>query len=255
MARCLKTVPEISSPELYFQVSRPARTGGQNVLIMDEFTQYPSHIRQSYSVPHFGYKRLVVSAIVIFLSCSSAIVPPSNAEPLQSPGPPESSNGVCQATTDKELILDCSYRAGSGEFVSSPHLRLIHASLSFEVKGENYMSLSLHIANEDTVRLAERRTAFIEIDDAKGNNYLRRPLPHTDLGLVEPGKTRTFSEKLLVGSFLPGDYIISLWIPSPEPEETYNSRKNFLLRGENVADPETALNKLAHFTVLRSSKR
>ena len=108
-----------------------------------------------------------MSAMIIFFSFPSSIVPPSHAEPLQSPEPPKSANRVCQATTAKELILDCSYGAGTGAFVSSPHLRLIHASLSFEVKGENYMSLSLEIANDDTVRLAERRTAFIEIDDPK----------------------------------------------------------------------------------------
>ena len=196
-----------------------------------------------------------MSAIIIFFSFSSTIVPPGRGEPLQSPEPPKSSNRVCQATTAKELILDCSYRAGTGAFVSSPHMRLIHASLSFEVKGESYMSLSLQIANEDTVRLAERRTAFIEIDDTKGNNYLRRPLSHTDLGLVEPGETRTFSEKLLVGSFPPGDYIIFLWIPSSETAQTYNSKENFLLGGESVASPDNGLNRLAQFKVIHSSKR
>ena len=222
---------------------------------MDEFTRYSSHNRQSYSVPPFGYKRLVVSALIIFFSFPSSLVLPGHADLLQSPEPPKSSNRFCQATTAKELILDCSYRAGTGAFVSSPHLRLVHASLSFEVKGENYMSLSLQIANEDTVRLAERRTAFIEIDDTKGNNYLRRPLPHTDLGLVEPGETRTFSEKLLVGSFLPGDYFIFLWIPSSETDQTHNSKQNFLLGGESVASPDSGLNRLAQFKVIHSSKR
>jgi hypothetical protein len=222
---------------------------------MDEFTRHLSHRRQSYSVPLLCYERLVVSAIIIFFSFSTAIVLPSHAESLQSPEPPKGLTHICQATTAKDLILDCSYRAGTGAFVSSPHLRLIHASLSFEVKGENYMSLSLQIANEDTVRLAERRTTFIEIDDANGNNYLRRPLPHTDLSLVEPGETRSFSEKLLVGSFLPGDYIIFLWIPSSETNQTYNSKKSFLLGGESVATPDNGLNKLAQFTVIHSSKR
>jgi hypothetical protein len=222
---------------------------------MDEFTQHSSHIRPSYRVAYFGHKRLVESAIIIFLTCSSAIVTPTIAKPLRSPEQLKSSNRACQATSLKELILDCSYRPGAGAFTSSPHLRLIQASLSFKVKGENYMSLSLQIANEDTVRLVERRIVFIEIDDTKGNNYLRRSLPHTDLSLIKPSKTRTFSEKLLVGSFLPGDYIISLWIPSPEPKETYDRKRNFLLGGENVAVPDTGLNTLAQFTVLRSSKR
>lgn len=222
---------------------------------MDKFTRYAAHKCLCYSVAHFGYTRLAVSAITILFSISFGIVQHSHAEFLQSPEPAESSTHVCQTATAKELVLDCSYRVGTRAFVSSPHLRLIHAFFSFEVKGENYMYLSLQIANEDTVRLAERRSAFIEIDDVKGNNYLRRPLTHTDLGLVEPGKTRTFSEKLLVGSFQPGDYILYLWIPSSEAGQTYNSNQSFLLGGENVASPDKGLNKLAQFRVIHSSKR
>ena len=224
-------------------------------LITDKFTRCPSHNGPSESVPHFGCQRLVFSATIICFSFSSAIVQPSYTESHQSPEPPESSNRVCQATTAKELILDCPYRPGTGAFVSSPHLRLIHASLSFEVEGENYMSLSLQIANEDTVRLTKPRTVFIEIDDSKGNNYLRRPLPHTDLGLMKPGETQTFSEKLLVGSFKPGDYTIFLWIPSSETGQTYKPKQNFLLGGESVATPDNGLNKLAQFKVIHSSKR
>jgi len=221
---------------------------------MQKFNRYTSHNRQSNSAPHLGYKRLVVSTIIVFFSFSFTIVQPSYAGLHQFPEPPKTSN-LCQVTTAKELILDCPYRPGTGAVVGSPHLRLIHASLSFEVKGENYMSLSLQIANEDTFRLAEQRTVFIEVDDTKGNNYLRRPLPHTDLGLVGPGQTRTFSEKVLVGSFQPGDYIIFLWIPSAETGQTYNSKKNFLLGGESVAIPDSGLNKLAQFKVIHSSKR
>lgn len=221
---------------------------------MDEFTQHAAHDRQRYSVAQSGYKTVVVSAIITLLSFSCGIVRPSRAELLPSSEPPKSSDDVCQATTAKDLVLDCSYRAGTVAFVRSPHLRLIHVSLSFEVKGENYMSLSLQIANDAAVRLAERRTAFIEIDDTNGNNYLRRPLPHTDLGLVEPGETRTFSEKLLVGSFRPGDYIIFLWIPSSEAGQTYNPNQSLLLGGENVASPDKGLNKLAQFKVIHASK-
>jgi hypothetical protein len=193
---------------------------------------------------------------MIFFSFLFAIVRPSYADFHQSPEPPrQSSNGLCQATTAKDLNLDCSYRPGTGPFVSSPHLRLTHASFSFEVKGENYMSLSLQIANEDSVRLVERRTVFIEIDDKKGNNYLRRPLSHTDLSFVKPGEIRTFSEKLLVGSFQPGDYTIFLWIPSLEAGQTFNPKHNFLLGGESVGNPDNGLNKLAQFTVIRPSKR
>jgi hypothetical protein len=222
---------------------------------MDEFTRYSAHNRQCSSAAHFGYETLVASAIITLISFSCGIVRPIHAEWLQSSESPKSLNRVCQAATAKELVLDCSYRAGTGEFVSAPHLRLIHALLSFEVKGENYMSLSLQISNEDTFRLAERRTVFIEIDDANGSNYLRRPLTHTDLGLVGPGETRTFSEKLLVGSLRPGDYIIYLWIPSSENGQTYNSNRSLLLGGENVASPDKGLNELAQFKVIQSSKR
>lgn len=221
---------------------------------MHKFSEYASPSYLSNLISNFGYKKHFVSTIIILFNLSFIIVWPSYSGPHQSPEPPESSN-VCEAIVTKKVILDCSYHPGTGAFVSSPHLRLVHASLSFEIKGENYMSLSLQVANEDTVRLAERRPVFVEIDDTKGKNYLRRPLPHTDLDLVGPGETRTFSEKLLVGSLLPGDYIVFLWIPSSETDQTFNSKQNFLLSGESIASPDSGLNKLAQFKVIHSIKR
>jgi len=205
--------------------------------------------------PHHNFMRFAEAAAWLSLFMCTASVLPACSKTPQSSAPAKEFQHLCQATTANNLVLDCAYRLGTTRLASSPHLRLIHASMSFEIKGESYMSLSLLIANEDTVRFVERRTVFIEIDDPQGKNYLRRALSHVDLSLIDPGGTRAFSEKLLVGSFLPGDYIISLWIPSPDAEHTYNSKRNFLLSGDNVADPETGLNRLAQFTVLRVPKR
>jgi hypothetical protein len=178
-------------------------------------------------------------------STSQQGVPP---EPVKMQSP-------CQVTVSAELALDCSYRARESPQPSTSHFRLVHSSLVFSVKSESYMQLSLTITNDDAGQLEEKRPVFLVIDDAKGMNYLRRPLPHVDLVALKPGETRIFSEQLLVAAFNSGDYIISLWIPSSDPGRTYEVDRNLLLGGESVANATTRLNQLAQFTVKRSFKR
>ena len=175
----------------------------------------------------------------------------------QEASPPQSAKlqAPCRATVNADFSLDCSYAAGSSALASTPRLRLVQSSLSFDVKSESYMSLSFTITNEDSRRLEEQRPVFLVIDDTKGMNYVRRSLPHVDLGSLKPGETRTFSERLLVPAFNSGDYVISLWIPSSDPGETYKAERNFLLVGETVANETTRLNELAHFTVKRTLRR
>ena len=132
---------------------------------------------------------------------------------------------------------------------------LRHASISFQVKGENYLTLSLQFFNTGKNRLTESRRVYLEINDIQGRNYLRRSLTHIDLTIVDPGETRVFTEKLLVATLIPGDYVISLWIPSSQPGQTYDRMHNFLLGGDGVANSKTGLNDLALLTVLPSSKR
>jgi hypothetical protein len=57
-------------------------------------------------------------------------------------------------------------------------------------------------------------TVYLAFDDAKGENHMRRPLPHVDFTKLEPAKPMTFEETLLAPAFEPGMYSISLWIPS-----------------------------------------
>jgi hypothetical protein len=185
------------------------------------------------------------------LICFATALTQAQLTPSQTPSTP----APCRISVSSEFSLDCSYSATTSVPKSTPHLRLEEASISFGVKSENYMSLSLTIANDDTKRLEEQRPVFLVIDDIKGMNYLRRSLPHVDLGSLKPGETRTFSEKLLVGAFNSGEYVISLWIPSSNPGETYKIEQNFLLGGETVANETTRLNELAHFTVKRSFRR
>jgi hypothetical protein len=204
-------------------------------------------------VPLYVFRRLAyVTHPLMFLL--STVAPCSNAQERVLPEPVKMQS-PCQVTVSAELALDCSYSARESPQPGTSHFRLVHSSLLFSVKSESYMQISLTITNDDAPQLEEKRPVFLVIDDAKGMNYLRRSLPHVDLAALKPGETGIFSERLLVGAFNSGDYIISLWIPSSDPGRTYEVDRNLLLGGESVANPTTRLNQLAQFTVKRSFKR
>src|SRR6266852_6974541 len=227
-----------------------------DVLIMANFTPIAGTLRRRASYPGENFVRLLRAVrlgllMLPFICASSA---PTIAQDVAPPKPARL-QAPCRVTVSADFSLDCSYVAGSSALASTPHLRLVQASLSFDVKSESYMSLSLTITNEDTHRLEQQRPVFLVIDDTKGMNYVRRLLPHVDLGSLKPNETRTFSERLLVPAFNSGDYVISLWIPSSDPGETYKAERNFLLVGETVANETTRLNELAHFTVKRTLRR
>jgi hypothetical protein len=190
---------------------------------------------------------------LLLFSVLNTIPVSSHKIPLQSNDDKEVLQNSCKVATKKNVDLGCSFGHGPYSVASGSQIWLKHVSLSFEVKGENYLALSLQFSNTGTGHLTEKRSVFLEVNDTQGKNYLRRPLTHVDLSLVEPGETRVFAEKLLVTTLVPGDYIISLWIPSAQPEQTYDRMQNFLLSGDGVANPRTRLNDLANLTVLPSS--
>lgn len=161
----------------------------------------------------------------------------------------------CKVVTKHEVDLDCSFEAAPHEAAQGPQIWLKRVSLSFEVNDENYLNMRLQLANPGARRFLERRSVYLEINDARGKNYLRRLLPHVDLTSIQPEESRAFDEKLLVAALLPGDYTISLWIPSSQSGQTYDRTQNYLLVGKGIANTDTGLNDLAQLTVLPSSTR
>ena len=109
------------------------------------------------------------------------------------------------------------------------------------------MHVELTFTNDSDMKIAEKRTIYIALDDAKGDNHMRRPLPHVDFTKLEPGKPMTFEERLLAPAFEPGIYSISLWIPSNDAALKFDPAHNFLLSDEGVPDTESGLNRIAKF--------
>jgi len=110
------------------------------------------------------------------------------------------------------------------------------------------MLVELTFTNDSDAKIAEKSTIYIALDDAKGQNHMRRPLPHVDFTKLEPGKPMTFEERLLAPAFEPGIYSISLWIPSNDTALKFDPAHNFLLSNEGVPNTESGLNRIANFT-------
>jgi hypothetical protein len=117
------------------------------------------------------------------------------------------------------------------------------------------MHVELTFTNDSDTKIAEKRTIYIAFDDAKGENHMRRPLPHVDFTKLEPGKPVTFEETLLAPAFERGIYSISLWIPSNDAALKFDRAHNFLLSDEGVPDTVSGLNRIAKFTATPSSRR
>lgn len=161
----------------------------------------------------------------------------------------------CETKGTGEITISCSYSVTSipSQESTTPRVVLNRALISFEPSDESHMHVKLTFTNDTNAKIAEKRTIYLAFDDAKGQNHMRRPLPHVDFTKLEPGKPMTFEETLLAPAFQPGSYSISLWIPSNEAALKFNPAHNLLLSNEGVPDTESGLNQIAKFTATPSS--
>ena len=116
------------------------------------------------------------------------------------------------------------------------------------------MRIQLTFTNDSGSKIADQRMVYLAIDDEKGENHMRRLLPHMDFRELEPGKLTKFQETLLAPAFSRGPYVVSLWIPSSDPSLKFDPAHNFLLSSNGVPDLATGLNQLAKFTVAASGR-
>ena len=128
---------------------------------------------------------------------------------------------------------------------------LNNAVLLFKTSNESHMHVELTFTNEGTDSISDGRLVYLAIDDDSGRNYVRRLLPHIDFRTLVPGAQRTISERLLVPALQPRHYVIRLWIPNPDPALKFDTAHNLLLSSVGVPDPETGLNMIAAFSVVR----
>jgi hypothetical protein len=117
------------------------------------------------------------------------------------------------------------------------------------------MHVELTFTNDSDAKISERRAVYLAFDDAKGENHMRRPLPHVDFTKLEPGKSMKFEETLLAPAFEPAMYSISLWIPSNDAALKFDRAHNFLLSSEGVPDTESGLNRIAKLTLTSWPRR
>ena len=159
---------------------------------------------------------------------------------------------ACVVDGEKEITITCNYTAApfsAAKELAGPRIVLHQLEISFEPKEESHMLVVMTLANEGKIRIQDEYMAYLAIDDDAGQNYVRRVLPHVELRKLVPGRRFTFSERLLVGSFQPGHYVIHLWIPNPDPSLKFKGAHNLLLSNKGTAEAATGLNTLATFTV------
>jgi hypothetical protein len=161
---------------------------------------------------------------------------------------------LCKTVQEERITITCNYAAAAASQQDKnrrPRIVLNRFEVSFNPNDGDLMHIELTFTNEDTKPLLGTNTASLAIDDDMKRNYLRRELPQVDLRELAPGKSLTYSDRLLVGSFPPGHYTFHLYIPNPDPLLRLHFTDNLLLSSEGVPNPANGLNTLAEFTVRR----
>jgi hypothetical protein len=158
---------------------------------------------------------------------------------------------ACDRTGESELTIACGYGGaeGDGEQNGEPLIAIERFVISFHPKSEGPMRVELAFSNRGKSAMKQARAVYMAIDDDEGNNYLRRELKLVDLDEVDPGESVTFSEQLLSAAYMPGHYVVHLWIPNPDPALKFNPRYNTLLANAGISDAASGLNTIAGFTV------
>ena len=190
----------------------------------------------------------------------SLLLVPYNLTLLQEAPKPKTSDSVsqCNAIETPELTITCAYRAAlpvDSDARTSPHIVLTRAVISFIPSDESHMRVELTLTNKSTRQITDQRAVYLTIDNEKGENIMRRRLPHVDFAKLEPGKRMSFLDTLLAPAFPPGFYTASIWIPSVDPLLKFDPKHNFLFNSIGVPNPSTGLNHIGEFAVPSSSKK
>jgi hypothetical protein len=160
----------------------------------------------------------------------------------------------CKAAGKSEITIKCEYKAmprSSLDSKTKPRIALNRSVFWFKTKDDSLMHVELTFTNEDATRISDVRSVYLAIDDQRGQNHMRRALPHADFSKIEPGQTLTFQDTLIAPAFSQGQYTISLWIPASDPSLKFDPAHNLLLNSRDVANPVTGLNTLATFKLER----
>jgi hypothetical protein len=157
------------------------------------------------------------------------------------------------ATGKGPIVLRCTYAQAdiAANHDTKPRIILNSVSLSFTTDEDDDMFVDLVLTNEGTGAISEDWKAYLTIDDAAGQNYMRRLLSGVDFRKLVPGKSLRFSDRFLAPVLRPGRYTIGLWVPGSDPLLTLDTGHNLLLGNPDLGNPMTGLNALALLTVAR----
>lgn len=165
---------------------------------------------------------------------------------------------TCETIETNELTLTCAYSASSpvdADTRTAPRIILNRAVISFIPSNDSHMRVQLTFTNESGSKITDHRTVYLAIDDDKGENHMRRSLPHVDFTKLELDKPVTFQETLPAPAFSRGTYLILLWIPSTDPSLRFDPKHNFLVSSNGVTLPDAGLNQIGKFTITVPSRR
>ena len=204
-------------------------------------------------------RQTTIWILAVTQSLSPVLSTPHSLVSLQEPAKARASASApqCEEIGKGELTITCTYSAISsvaGDSRTAPRIILNRAAISFIPSNESQMRIQLTFTNDSGSKIADQRMVYLAIDDEKGENHMRRLLPHMDFRELEPGKLTKFQETLLAPAFSRGPYVVSLWIPSSDPSLKFDPAHNFLLSSNGVPDLATGLNQLAKFTVAASGR-
>jgi hypothetical protein len=205
----------------------------------------------------------LITAISLLTIAQLLLLAPAPAHDFAAPRDPaapqaSTSAAQCATTGTYELTITCAYTPASpagADNRTAPRIILNRVVLSFNTSDESQMRIEITLSNDSGSKITERRTAYLAIDDDKGLNHLRRPLPHVDFTKLEPGRPMKFQETLLTPTFVAGAYTISIWIPATDPASKFDPAHNFLFSSKGVPDLATGLNQIAKFTAKGIHKR
>ena len=250
---------ETTVRSLHFQLRQDNTTNGSGVFI-------PLQPRRRFRYPFAGYSlgsmkiKTAISVLAVMQMLYPVLVSPHDFALLQEPTKPQALRSAprCEAIGTSELTMTCAYTAGSSvdaDRRTTPRIILNSAVISFIPSDESHMRVELAFTNDSGSKIVDQRTVYLAIDDEKGENHMRRSLPHVDFTKLEPGKLTKFQETLLAPAFSPGPYIVSIWIPSTDLSLKFDPTYNLLLSSKGVPNPATGLNLIAEFTVTASGRR
>jgi len=203
--------------------------------------------------------KVAITILAVSQSLSGWSASPHHVVGPQEPAKAQASvsDPKCVTTGTNELTMTCTYTAASSVVAdsrTSPRVILHRAVISFIPSNESHMHIELTVSNDSGSRIADRRTVYLAVDDDKGVNHMRRPLPKVDFTQLEPGKPEKFDEVLLAPAFSAGRYTASIWIPSTDPSSKFDPTHSLLLSSNGVPDPATGLNQIAKFTITGSGR-